>query len=48
MFAEGATAYGGIVAARSTLMTLALLPGRLGIVPAWVFSLWGSAGILRC
>jgi hypothetical protein len=27
------------------LLTLALLPGRLGIVAAWVFNLWGSADI---
>jgi hypothetical protein len=29
------------------LLTLALLPGRLGIVAAWVFNLWGSADILH-
>jgi len=34
-FAEGA-AYGDIVAAALVLLTLALLPGRLGIVAAWV------------
>ena len=43
-FAEGA-AYGDIVAAALALLTLALLPGRLGIVAAWVFNLWGSADI---
>jgi hypothetical protein len=37
-FAEGA-AYGDIVAAALALLTLALLPGRLGIVAAWVFNL---------
>ena len=45
-FAEGA-AYGDIVAAAFALLTLALLPGRLGIVAAWVFNLWGSADILH-
>ena len=28
-------------------LALALLPGRLGIVAAWVFNLWGSADILH-
>ena len=46
VFAEGA-AYGDIVAAALALLTLALLPGRLGIVAAWVFNLWGSADILH-
>ena len=46
VFAEGA-AYGDIVAAALALLTLALLPGRLGIVTAWVFNLWGSADILH-
>jgi hypothetical protein len=45
-FAEGA-AYGDIVAAALALLTLALLRGRLGIVAAWVFNLWGSADILH-
>ncbi len=45
-FAEGA-AYGDIVAAALALITLALLPGRLGIVAAWVFNLWGAADILH-
>ena len=45
-FAEGA-AYGDIVAAALALLTLALLPGRLGIVAAWVFNLWGIADILH-
>ena len=45
-FAEGA-AYGDIVAAMLALLTLALLSGRLGIVAAWVFNLWGSADILH-
>jgi hypothetical protein len=43
-FAEGA-AYGDIVAAALALLTLA--SGRLGIVAAWVFNLWGSADILH-
>jgi hypothetical protein len=29
------------------LPALALLPGRLGIIAAWVFNLWGSADILH-
>jgi hypothetical protein len=37
-FAEGA-AYGDIVAAALALLTLLLLPGRLGVVAAWVFNL---------
>jgi hypothetical protein len=45
-FAESA-AYGDIVAAALALLTLALLPGRLGIVAAWVFNLWGRADILH-
>jgi hypothetical protein len=45
-FAEGA-AYGDIVAAAFALLTLALLPGRLGIVAAWVINLWGSADIVH-
>ena len=44
-FAEGA-AYGDIVAAMLALLALALLPGRIGIVAAWVVNLWGSADIL--
>src|SRR5271168_5110060 len=42
VFAEGA-AYGDIVAAGLALLTLAVLPGRPGIVTAWVSNLWGSA-----
>jgi len=45
-FAEGA-AYGDIVAAALALLALALLPGRLGIVAAWVFNLWGTADIIH-
>ena len=29
------------------MLTLALLPGRFGIVAAWVFNVWGSADILH-
>jgi len=46
VFAEGA-AYGDIIAAALALLTLALLPGRPGIVAAWIFNLWGSADILH-
>ncbi|MGA8496316.1 MAG: hypothetical protein WB764_12615 [Xanthobacteraceae bacterium] len=45
-FAEGA-AYGDIVAAALALLTLVLLPGRLGIAAAWIFNLWGTADILH-
>jgi hypothetical protein len=45
-FAEGA-AYGDIVAAALALLALALLPGRPGIVAAWVFNLWGTADIIH-
>ena len=45
-FAEGA-AYGDIVAATLALLTLALLPGRIAVVAAWLFNLWGSADILH-
>ena len=45
-FAESA-AYGDIIAATLALLTLALLPGGLGIVAAWIFNLWGSADILH-
>jgi hypothetical protein len=45
-FAQSA-AYGDIVAAALALLTLALLPGRLGILAAWIFNLWGSADILH-
>ena len=46
VFANGA-AYGDIVAAALALLTLVLLPGRFGIVAAWVFNLWGSADIVH-
>ena len=46
MFAESA-AYGDIVAAALALLTLALLPGKPGIVAAWVFNLWGLADIIH-
>ena len=45
-FAEGA-AYGDIVAAALALLALVLLPGRLGIIAAWIFNLWGAADILH-
>ena len=45
-FAQDAT-FGDIVAAALSLLTLAFLPGRLGIIAAWVFNLWGSADILH-
>src|SRR5271155_2792032 len=44
VFAEGA-ASGDIVAAILALLTLTLLPGRLGIVAAWAFNLWGTSDI---
>jgi hypothetical protein len=39
-------AYGDLGAAVLALATLAALPGRLGIVLAWGFSLWGSLDLL--
>jgi hypothetical protein len=45
-FAEGA-AYGDIVAAALALLALVLLSGKLGVVAAWVFNLWGSADIIH-
>jgi hypothetical protein len=46
VFAESA-AYGDIVAAALALLALALLPGRFGIVAAWVSNLWGLADIIH-
>ena len=46
VFAESA-AYGDIVAAALALLALALLPGKSGIVAAWVMNLWGSADIIH-
>ena len=45
-FAESA-AYGDIVAAALALLALALLPGRFGMVAAWVANLWGLADIIH-
>jgi hypothetical protein len=39
-------AYGDIVAAILALLALATLPGRTGIVIAWIFNLWGTADLL--
>ena len=36
-----------VFAAALALLTLALLPGGLGIVAAWVFNLWGLADIIH-
>ena len=39
-------AYGDTVAAILALLALWALPGRLGIVLAWVFNIWGMADLL--
>lgn len=39
-------AYGDITAALLALLALALLPGRAGIVVAWIFNIWGTADLL--
>jgi hypothetical protein len=40
-------AYGDIAAATLALLSLATLPGRTGVVIAWVFNLWGSLDLLN-
>jgi hypothetical protein len=45
-FAHSA-AYGDIVAAILTLLSLLLLPSAAGVAVAWIFTLWGSADILN-
>ena len=44
-FAHSA-AFGDLIAAMSALLALLLLPGRAGVVAAWIFNLWGSADLL--
>jgi hypothetical protein len=39
-------AYGDILTAVLALLALATLPGRLGLVLTWAFSVWGSADLL--
>jgi len=39
-------AYGDTVAAILALLALWALPGRLGILLAWVFNIWGMADLL--
>ena len=45
-FAHSA-AYGDIMAAMLALLSLSLLPGRAGVVAAWIFNLWGTADLLN-
>jgi hypothetical protein len=45
-FARSA-AYGDLVAAALSLLSLASLPGRAGFVVAWIFNLWGSTDLLN-
>ena len=40
-------AYGDIIAAILAVLALISLPGRAGVVIAWIFSLWGSADIIN-
>jgi hypothetical protein len=40
-------AYGDIVAAILAIIALALLRSRLGLLPVWLFSLWGSVDLLN-
>ncbi len=45
-FAQSA-AYGDLIAATLALLSLLLLPSRVGIVIAWVFNLWGAFDLLN-
>jgi hypothetical protein len=45
-FAHSA-AYGDIIAATLALLSLLSLPRGAGILPAWIFNLWGSADLLN-
>lgn len=45
-FAHSA-AYGDIIAAVLAWLALLALPGRAGVVIAWIFNLWGSADLLN-
>jgi len=45
-FAQSA-AYGDIIAAILALLALTSLPGRAGIVIAWIFSLWGTVDLFN-
>ena len=40
-------AYGDFITAALALLTLLLLPGRAGIVAAWICNLWGIADLLN-
>ncbi|MBV9354157.1 MAG: hypothetical protein JO023_01390, partial [Chloroflexi bacterium] len=44
-FAQPA-AYGDLIAAVLALLALLALPREVGLVLAWIFSLWGSADLL--
>lgn len=45
-FATGA-GYGDFITAVLALLTLLLLPGRAGIIAAWICNLWGTADLLN-
>ena len=45
-FAHSA-AYGDIIAAILALLSLLLLPSAAGVAVAWLFSVWGSADLLK-
>ena len=45
-FAQSA-AYGDLIAAILALLSLLLLPSRVGVVVAWIFNLWGSFDLLN-
>jgi hypothetical protein len=42
-----AAAYGDIIAATLALLSLLSPPNAVGVVIAWIFSLWGSADLLN-
>jgi hypothetical protein len=41
------TAYGDLIAATLSLLTLLLLPRSAGVVLAWLFNVWGFADLLN-
>lgn len=45
-FARSA-AYGDLIAAALAVLSLLSLPGRAGVVFAWIFNLWGAADLLN-
>src|SRR5215467_5216834 len=45
-FANSA-AYGDVIAALLALLALIMLPGRSGVVMAWIFNVWGTADLFN-